>query len=628
MVNRAPVHVTILIAITGIVMFTNLGTARLWDRDEPRNAGCALEMMHRGDLVVPMFNDELRHQKPVLLYWLMISAYQVFGVTEFAARFWSAVLAIGTVLATYAIGRRLLNPRAALLGAIGLLTSMMFVVAGRAATPDSLLIFCSTMALLFYVLGTFASYQLIDVGPVLRQEGNWFPQRYRYVLAMYGMMGLGVLAKGPVGFVLPCAIIGMFMLLMRLPAADGDQWNRRAWLARFGAAVGRPFAPGHFLATVWAMRPLSLIAIILLVAGPWYLLVGVRTAGDWPRIFFLSENLARATSSFESHGGGLWFYPLSIVLGFFPASIFLGPMILGIDRQVIQRRHQWSPGYTLLICWVCVQVGLFSLAKTKLPSYITPCYPALALLTGGFLAQLMQRRVDEIRKFDRWPATGLLLSGIGVTAALIFAGQRYLDGNREPALFGLLLTLGAGGMLWFARTGRMRPAIHVFCLTAVLFAIGLFGFGTVAVDRHQQNDRILARIAASDSRAPVAAFECLESSWVFYGRRPIYELTETRRSGAWQDARVNAWQKKDWPSPEQFVTAHPSAMIITTSESLAKLQGRLPAHYQVLQRASYFLRDKDLVLVGPVTPSAPADSPRTADAESMQHDLPAARLDR
>ncbi|MGI9518212.1 MAG: ArnT family glycosyltransferase, partial [Pirellulaceae bacterium] len=233
-------HLLMIAAVCAVVLFTNLGSSRLWDRDEPRNAGCAQEMMERGNLIVPVFNDELRAQKPVLLYWLMIGAYQIFGVSEFAARFWSAMLATGTVLATWAIARRLFNPSAALYAAIVLATSMMFVVAGRAATPDSVLIFCSTVALMFYVLGTFSPRKNPADAARMRWEGYYFPQDYRYVLAMYGMMGLGVLAKGPAGFLVPCAIIGMFMLIQRLPTQDNDTWNQRGWLARFVVSLVRP----------------------------------------------------------------------------------------------------------------------------------------------------------------------------------------------------------------------------------------------------------------------------------------------------------------------------------------------------------------------------------------------------
>src|SRR5947209_822738 len=94
-------------AIAAFVVLTNLGGPRLWDRDEPRNAGCAWEMLERHDWVVPRFNAELRTHKPVLLYWGIMSAYFIFGINEFAARLPSALCAIGTVLCTYRMGRRL-----------------------------------------------------------------------------------------------------------------------------------------------------------------------------------------------------------------------------------------------------------------------------------------------------------------------------------------------------------------------------------------------------------------------------------------------------------------------------------------------------------------------------------------
>lgn len=156
----------LIVLVAAVALFTNLGGPRLWDRDEPRNAGCAAEMLARNDWVVPTFNQELRDAKPVLLYWLIMSAYSVFGVTEFAARFWSAALGFGTVLATYAIANRLFNRQVALLAAIILSTSTMFEVASRAATPDAPLIFCGTMALMILCWGRFGRETQPSNGPL------------------------------------------------------------------------------------------------------------------------------------------------------------------------------------------------------------------------------------------------------------------------------------------------------------------------------------------------------------------------------------------------------------------------------------------------------------------------------
>ena len=78
--------VVLLIAVGVLIFFANLGGPPLWDRDEPRNAGCAAEMMAANDWIVPTFNAELRTHKPILLYWLTIASYSVFGISEFGAR--------------------------------------------------------------------------------------------------------------------------------------------------------------------------------------------------------------------------------------------------------------------------------------------------------------------------------------------------------------------------------------------------------------------------------------------------------------------------------------------------------------------------------------------------------------
>lgn len=304
-----------VIAVACFIFFTNLGSAQLWDRDEPRNAGCAVEMLDRADWVVPIFNDELRGQKPVLLYWLMMGAYQLFGVTEFSARFWSALLAVGTVAITFSIGHRLFNLKVALLSGIILASNLMFAVVARAATPDSLLIFLSTLTIAFYVWGSpgASTNRFIQSFSAL----DW-----RWILAMGISMGLALLAKGPVGFLMPMAILGMHLLIIRR-----DRCSQRH-------ALFTVFDPIHFLKTTLAMQPLLLLAIALLIALPWYVLVGLRTEGDFLNLFFLKEHLGRSTTAFENHSGGIWYYPLSILIGFFPWSLFWLPV------AIILYRHQ------------------------------------------------------------------------------------------------------------------------------------------------------------------------------------------------------------------------------------------------------------------------------------------------
>ncbi len=604
MFQRTNVHLALVLAIAAVILFLNLGSARLWDRDEPRNAGCVVEMMQRGDWVVPMFNDELRHQKPVLLYWLIGSAYRVFGVNEFAARFWSAILALATVTMTYVIGRRLLNPGAAVLGALALATSLMFVVAGRAATPDSALIFCQTLALTIYICGTFAVKKHSFDPPQLRTDGAFFPRSHLVVATMYAAMGMGVLAKGLIGIVMPMAIIGLFMLIETRPAVKPRLLEGYGNLARFLASVARPFGPKHFLQTLLKMNPLLAVAMVSIVAGPWFALVGLRTDGEFLKLFFVDEHLGRATTTFENHGGGLWFYPLAIAIGFFPWSIFLVPMLLGIDRR-LSKPHPMSTALVFFLCWTGVQIGVFSLVSTKLPSYVTPCFPALALCCGYYLERIWREKTRVPLFMDKAVLVALACSGLGLSIGLTVLCLRFLGGSYWLIALGLLwVVVAALGWLTMARQGS-RQWIVVYTAAAAAFCIGLFGYGTIAVDQTQQVQRLLDPIRGRD--VPVATFRCLESSWVFYAGQPINELATSEQTAEASVDRVHFWQRKPRLLPAEFAKKYPNAFFITTEQAWFELQSQLPSTYRIVQTAPYFLRDKNLLLAGPVSNSRVAE---------------------
>jgi 4-amino-4-deoxy-L-arabinose transferase-like glycosyltransferase len=608
-------HLALLISVAVIVLFTNLGASRLWDDDEPRNAGCALEMIERGDWVVPMFNAKQRTAKPVLLYWLIMSAYAVFGVNEFAARFWSAALALGTVLATYAIGRRLFNPTVALWAALILCTSVMFDVAAHAATPDSVLIFFSTLAIMTFVLGTFKPKDAgsEDAAPEPKIPDCFFPSSWPVVALMYGFMGMAILAKGPVGLVLPTAVIGMFLLILRLPEsklqANTDSPSRLARLAQWCRAALRPFAPLHFLRTCWSMRPITALAIALAIALPWYAWVGMRTNGEWLHDFFVNEHLRRATEAMENHGGPVVYYVAAIMAGFFPWSLLLLPVVADCVRR-LKRRDSWSTGYVFMACWVGVYVGLFSLAKTKLPSYVTPCYPALALLAGCFVFHWTRGTALTSRWWPRWSFTVLAVVGLAFTIAVPLLARRILPGIEWLGAFGLIPLVGAIVCLVLAERGRPFESSVTFAATAIAFLTAIFGFAAERVDRQQQTHELLAAIDRHSQHPQVASFNCLEPSWVYYGRRPILELSES----------------PDTLSPDKFLARGNETFVITSESNLQQIQAKLPSDVHVIAEVPYFLKfqkrkhklelptkQQKLVVLGHTS-----DTPRAADNASAQ----------
>ena len=596
--NPSLKHILTILVICGATLFWNLGSAKLWDRDEPRNAGCAAEMLAANNWAIPIFNDELRHQKPVLLYWLMMSACSVFGQNEFAARFWSALLGTGSCLLTYAIGRRMFDASVGWLAAIILATNVMFCVAARAATPDSVLIFCCTVAYWFYVRAVFRNGEVID-GAFPKKAIQWVP--------FYLALGLAVLAKGPIGYLIPMAVVGLFMLIERnsnQPDGSGAKC-RRHWIGCF--------SPVHFLKTLWSMKFLVGTVFALFVAFPWYYAVDTQTRGLFTRLFFLNENFARASTAMEGHSGGLWFYPLAILAGFFPWSVFVGPTIASWWSRSSFSAAQRS-AVTFLICWVAVQVTTFSLCSTKLPSYVTPCYSALALLTSFSLITFVrsEQRFSAQRYWYMAAMIALLISGVGMVIGFWLGAQKYLPNLTWLALLGLTPVVGATCGLWLLRRPGKSHFVGVAVVCGAVLCWLAFGIGTVVVSDQRQTDAIFERIAQYPCEA-VGAWQCMEPSWVVYGERPIYELEKLSSfdypspASIGDDVRYlrskKSWELKSRPVVSTFLLAFPDALMITTDEHLDSLTSELPAHYKVLEQVDRFLKpDQSLILLGPVEP--------------------------
>ena len=568
-------------------MFTNLGGPRLWDRDEPRNAGCAREMLDRGDWIVPTFNGELRSHKPVLLYWCIMLAYQALGVSELAARLPSAICAFVTMLCTYAIGRRLFGGAAATWAAVALCSSMLFAMAGRVATPDSVLIACTTLAITIYVLGTFREADAADSDPqsALTRQRHWFPQGTLTVVAMYAVMGLAVLAKGPAGFLLPCAVIGQFLLIMRLPTPDGGPKT----IAERARTFVRLFGPRHFLATLWSMRPLALLAAVTAVALPWYWAVGSATEGRFLSEFLLVHHLHRATQAMEGHAGNILFYPAAILIGFFPWSVFAAP--LGLDlREQFRLDARRRPAKVFALCWIAVYVVLFSLARTKLPSYITPCFPALALLAGDYISRWGPRAYS-----GRWlniAFTCYVLVGLVFCIATPIAAHRYLPGAGWLGLIGLAPLIGGGVCLWLTNCGDLRRCGFAFAGSAVVFTTLIFSVATQQVDGHRESLHLLAAIRSHATEPRIASYYALEPSWVFYSGQSITEFPRQRTSAGEPESQSAAEQLVE------FLLTEPSGFVITRREHARELQPILPDDVVVLAAADQFLSSRELVVLG------------------------------
>jgi 4-amino-4-deoxy-L-arabinose transferase-like glycosyltransferase len=567
---RQPAIVAIVAAAT---MFTALGRPHLWDRDEPRNARCAVEMLERGDWIVPTFNGELRAHKPALLYWLMMTAYEVFGPTEFAARFWSALLGVGTVLATYRLGYVLFNARAGFWSGLAMATNLNFLVAARAATPDSALIFFTTLAIYFLI----AAFIRRDV------EGNHVAQLSPMVYspwrlaAGYACMGLAVLTKGPIGVVLPLGTIGLILLY----ATQVDVGERPAEpkSTRFLAKLLAPLRPSHVLRCALALRPVWLVGIVLAVAAPWYIAVHLETGGAWTEEFFLQHNIGRAASPMENHDGPVFYYIIALLVGFFPWSVLAAPMVIEVGRN-LRIGPTNRLGYLTIVCWTVWCVGLFSLVGTKLPSYILPAYPAVALACGAFF----DRWLWQIQAAADWWMTVvfavLATVGLGLVIGLPIAASQFLPGEEWLAVIGMIpLVAGVIGII-FVRREQRGAASAVMAVGATALAVVVFGPAIARVDGYQISHAMTADIAAqSPERPEILAFKNLEPSVVYYAQTEIpIHWTERGVAAAFRRAArpVLLIHDEDWPA----------------------VRSVLPPDAQVLAQYQRFLKPGRILVVG------------------------------
>lgn len=646
-------HHGLILVVAGLVFFTNLGAAGLFDEDEPKNAACAQEMFARGDWIVPTFNHQLRTDKPILLYWLTLAAYQCLGVSELSARLASAVLATGTALVTYHLGRMLFSPTAGLWAAVIVSTSLMFDVVARAATPDSTLVFFTTLTLATYV------------GVVARGRSGGFAtaaadgRAQSHLLgslpataALYGAMGLAVLAKGPVGVVLPVAALGLFLVCLaerRSPpeeiavAARGMQrWWRSAiaWLLR-------TFTPGRLLLATGQLRPLAGLIVVALVALPWYVAVGLATRGEWLAGFLGNHNVGRFVSAMENHRGPIFYYVLAIMIGFFPWSIFLTLTTLDAARRLRARHPHW-PSYLLLVCWTLLYVVFFSLARTKLPNYVLPVYPALAVLTAALVEHWLHEPAALSPRLLRVALGSLCVVGVGTTIGVGIAAWLLLPGDLPLALVGLIPLAGGGAALYFHRRathastpeqrgsaaapvadqaggandgGRAhgdpavfrpgsttlgvapiatRRAALAVAITAVAFSVSLFGWASHRVGRHQTSRPLLAA-AREASAGPVrlAAYGYFEPSLVFYARTEVLRPRTTDELAA-------------------LVHDDPSLHVVVRASDMDALADVLPPGAEVIYRHRRFLRRGELCLVGPSATRVAAAAGTRAAATSAE----------
>lgn len=389
----------IVTVIATITFFWRLGGIGLVDETEPLFAEASRQMLETGNWVTPYFNGEPRFDKPPLVYWLMVVGFQVLGVNEWAVRLPSAVSAMGLTLFLFFVMERLggspmtSSPSvqrgwSSLIAGLTLALTPKFIIWARVGVSDLLLTGCIGAALLCFFVGYVESEKGVE------KPFFSFSVPSGWYISFYVFTGLAVLAKGPVGVVLPGLTIIAFLL-----------YQRNLW------------------SVLKEMRVVSGTIIFLAITIPWHVLIIMENGQDYIASFFGYHNVERFTSVVNEHSGPWYFYFLVVLVGFAPLSVYLPSAIaqLQVWRRRFwgnqPRRHQLG---LFAFFWFTVIFVFFSIAVTKLPSYVIPLLPAAAILVGLFWSHYQTETITK----------GLVISGvINIIFALVLAGAFYYSPN-------------------------------------------------------------------------------------------------------------------------------------------------------------------------------------------------------
>jgi 4-amino-4-deoxy-L-arabinose transferase-like glycosyltransferase len=382
------------------------------------------------------------------------------------------------------------GPATGFLSGVVLATAITFNLLSHAATPDAPLIFFTTLTLYLFWIGH-------------TRESKW-----AYVPAAVAS-GCAVLTKGPVGLALPGLVVFTYLLWVR-------EWNRQ-----------------------WDRRVIWAGIAFLLVAAPWYVLVTTETRGAYARAFFLNENVNRFLSPMEGHRGPVVYYLGAVLVFFAPWSVFIG----GATWYAVKFARERSPvgtsefepyrAYRFLLSWVACYLLFFSFAATKLPNYIAPLYPALAILTAAFLVKWRDGVIQPARWFMPAAAVSFALIGVAVAAGLHVVGGtipvpgvRTLPGMETWAVLGLLLVAGAAGMAWRLARNDRSGVLAAAALATVLFVGLLAALPAVDLGRFNAPRDLVADSGAADDVRDLrlASLDYTAPSVTFYARREVRRL--------------------------------------------------------------------------------------------------------
>ena len=473
--HRNKVFAWTLLVAFAIAWFYVLGVRALVPPDEGRYAEMAREMFASGDWITTRLNGIKYFEKPPLQTWMNALTFTLFGLGDWQARLWTGLCGFGGVLLTGYTGARVFNARVGFYAALVLGSCFFWVVSGQADSLDMSLSAMMTISLCALLLA--------------QRDGASAAEQRNWMLACWAGMALAVLAKGLIGLMLPGGILVVYTLVTR----DWRLWTR--------LHLGKG------------------LLLFVAIGAPWFVLVAIRNP-EQPHFFFVHEHWDRFFKT-EHHRENVWytFFVLTLV-GIMPWLGVLGQALrLGTRRETGHFRP-----LLMLLVWAVFILLFFTKSNSKLPGYILPIFPALALLVANHL-ETGSRRCRELTAM-----LGIVV-GIALLACVPFLtrlmkvqpGELALVQASEPWILagGFVMLVGGALALLYARQFKrdlfvLALAISSFTATEMLLA----GFAPYSKQR-----AALAMVPTLKAElTPTTKFYSVgiyEQSLTFYLRRTV-----------------------------------------------------------------------------------------------------------
>jgi 4-amino-4-deoxy-L-arabinose transferase-like glycosyltransferase len=446
--NQTKRSLLILVAFSALLYLFKLGSFSLYDAAETTYGEFVKNIINSGDWLTLRYNGAIIFDKPPLYYWLVAFIAKLIGFNEWAMRLPAAFAGVLTVVTTYLLGKKFYNERTGLLAGLIVMTAFQFLVQSRIAELDVVLTLFMTLAIYLFYLGYTTGER-------------------KYYLYSYVPMALGIMIKGLLGVALPAFAVFLFLLFKQ----------------EFRKAKEFHLLPG--------------LLIILVIGLPWYIaeyLVHGKIFLDFALGFLF---LSRFQGAVSGHAGPWYYYFFALILGFAPWSQFLPVALWQTGKKLITYNLKLitCDPELLTLCFIIPAFVVFSVAQTKIPNYVLPLYPFLAIMVAKLWNDLLEPETkvsvpsgDQPRINSRLignAGPGMIFSNLFFAAviALIFIGVIMLGNSNYPSQYAVLmpsiLTLAVvliagsllsvlGFLLSAYRLSFSALAVMVFVLALVL----------------------------------------------------------------------------------------------------------------------------------------------------------------